>query len=198
MTEERHEQDLPQLRGQQHGHVVDVHRVRGCAVSSWTLRPRGVPALRQGEKQTHPAAVQAARYVRLRQWQFHQAGRKAAVRDLTTVEEMFRGFADRIGLALNVPVELALSYEDAAEAVTPVVGWRTPHSGLLLCLKHPRREAAPVWHAPEGATCAVCGDGLGVVTVPTIPPAECDGCGHAHVQGIRCVSGDLYECGCTG
>ena len=157
---------MPQLRGQQHGHVVDVHRVRGCAVI-WTLKQPRTRSLPQGDKQTHEAALRASRYVRRHAWQFHGAGAEEAVQRLAGLKEFscasnamkdaMTKFAGHVSVALNVPVELALSYEDAAEAVTSVVGWRSP-SGLLLCLKHPHREATPVTadDLPGGGYCAVC------------------------------------------
>lgn len=204
---------MPQLRGQQHGHVVDVHRVRGCAVS-WTLRPQRTRDLRQGERQEHTAALRASRYVRRHAWQFHGAGAEEAVEKLTGLKEFCTAsnamkdamtkFAEHVSVVMNVPVGLALSYEDAAEAVTSVVGWRSP-SGLLLCLKHPHREAAPVTSVLEGATCAVCGEQLGAVTEPEPSrpslTAKCL-CTHPYsshnVNGLCIALPGVLGCGCMG
>lgn len=121
---------------------------------NWTLRGSN-PRFEHRQQQDHPAALRASRYTRRHAWQFHGAGVMDAVQKLTglkeftdTVRNMRVGLA-KLSEALNKPI---------TDNGTAVVGWRTPYSGLLLCLKHPHRGATPVTaeNLPEGGCCAVC------------------------------------------
>lgn len=131
---------------------------------SWTLRPQRTWRIRQGYKQEHEAALRASRYTRRHAWQFHGAGAEEAVQKLTGLKE----FSDtvrnmRVGLAkLSEALNKPITNDGAA-----VVGWRSP-SGLLLCLKHPHREAVQVTadDLPEGGICVRCGVD---VLIPVVP-----------------------------
>lgn len=181
MTEERHEQDVPQLRGQQHGHVVDVRRMRGRAVS-WTLRPQRTRMIRQGHKQTHEAALRASRYVRRHAWQFHGAGVADAVRDLQRI------------CGWN-PTDATLDCD-----WSPDCGVHGPSLTAKCVCTHPYSS-----HNANGLCIALPGVlGCGCMgwseKRPVVAPAECPDCSHAHVADQLCtvVMPSLRICGCTG
>lgn len=187
-------------------------------MGKWTLRQQRTREIRQGYKQEHTAALRATRYVRRHAWQFHGAGVEDAVQDLATLEEgpsplekfIWASQNAREGVAsvlaaFEVPAELAFGgpppVPETAHGLT-VVGWKG-ENGCGYCPEHRPSGATMITTGDLLQTgtvlCLACGTKLGPAVAPSIQPAQCPDCSHAHVEGQNCTApmGPGF-CGCTG
>lgn len=143
-------------------------------MSKWTLREQRTRQIRQGYRQEHTAAQRATRYVRRHAWQFHGAGVEDAVEALSGIDGDFS-----VSEAL---AKLAVSLNATCLCTHPY----STHNVNGLCIALP---------GVLGCGC------LGWSEVrPTVVPAQCDECGHAHVSGVECAEDTFgsFMCRCTG